>query len=401
MKALTINRASRQPESSFLARDFVPAGGSPSAQRNVKMLALDPVLSVLVLLLLAFGLLMVYSATGVAVGDRYGDPLVFVRKQSAAVLIGLLFFAGTYFTPISSIKKIAPYALALAIFCAVLPLIPGLGIKAGGAHRWAGFGPLRVQTGEFAKLFSIIFVAGYYARNETTLRNFVVGLLIPFAMLTPVFVGLLAQPDFGSCAVIALVTVAIGCGAGIRLRYLVFGMLALSVIAGLLIWLSPYRARRVVSFLSPMENASGSGYQLIQSLIAVGSGEISGVGLGASQQKLFFLPAAHTDFIFALICEELGFVGAIGLIAAFSLFFIRGFKIAGRLAGSTFEFCLALGITSLVIVPALLNVGVVIGLLPTKGLVLPLVGYGGSAVMMYMAALGMLFQLARLRVGRG
>lgn len=401
MNTVSVKRSTRATESSFLSRDFVPQGGSNTTRNMAMTLALDPILSALVLLLIAFGLLMVYSATGVAVGERYGDPLMFVRKQAIAVLIGFVLFAICYVIPVAAIKRVAPYALALAIFCAVLPIIPGLGLKVGGAHRWVGLGPLRIQTGEFAKLFAIVFVAGYYSRNEASLRSFVSGLLIPFAMLTPVFIGLLAQPDFGSCAVIALVTVAIGCGAGIKLRFMAFAVLALAIIAGLLIWMEPYRAKRIVSFLSPMDDASGSGYQLIQSLIAVGSGEISGVGLGASQQKLFFLPAAHTDFIFALICEELGFIGAVGLISAFTLFFVRGFKIAARLSASTFEFCLALGITSLVIIPALLNVGVVIGLLPTKGLVLPLVGYGGSAVMMYLAALGLLFQLARLRVGRG
>lgn len=401
VNSVSIARSSGSRSASFLSRDFVPSGTANGRGRSGKVLALDPLLSVLVLLLIAFGLVMVYSATGVAVGERYGDPLIFVRKQGIAVLIGFVLFAICYFTPLQALRRFAPYALALAIFCALLPIIPGIGIKVGGAHRWAGIGPVRLQTGEFAKLFSIIFLAGYFARNEARVRLFVPGLVIPFLMLTPVFIGLLAQPDFGSCAVIALVTVTIGCGAGIRLRYLFLGGVALAVIAAMLIWFEPYRARRIVSFLSPMEDAAGHGYQLIQSLIAVGSGELTGVGLGSSQQKLFFLPAAHTDFIFALICEELGFLGALGLLGAFALFFLRGFRIANQLAGSTFEFCLALGITSLVIIPALLNVGVVIGLLPTKGLVLPLVGYGGSAVMMYLAALGFLFQLARLRLGRG
>lgn len=385
---------------SFLSRDWVnhnsnKSFGSSRIQKPI--MSLDPILTALVLILSCFGLLMVYSATGVAVGEKYGDSLIFVRKQFFATLIGVLAFVCLYLTPLEKIKRFAPYALAIAIFCAIVPLIPGLGTKVGGASRWLVLGPLRLQTGEFAKLFAVMFVAGYYARNEKNLHQFSTGLMIPFALLTPVFIGLLSQPDFGSTAVIALVTIVIGCAAGIKIRYLVIGGLVLSVLAAMLIWLEPYRVKRVVSFLSPTEDASGSGYQLVQSLIAVGTGELTGVGLGASQQKLFFLPAAHTDFIFALVCEELGFIGAVALLSAFLIFLARGFKIALNHAGSTFEFCLATGVTALIILPALLNMGVVIGVLPTKGLVLPFVGYGGSAVIMYFAALGILFQLARYK----
>jgi cell division protein FtsW len=389
---------------SFIAQDWAASGansktsgGAAFASGSVRVGShkfLDPVLTALVLILISFGLLMVYSATGVAVGEKYGDSLIFVRKQAIACIIGFGLFALTYFFSLEKLRRFAPYALAIAICCAVLPLLPGIGAKVGGASRWLIVGPVRLQTGEFAKLFSVIFLAGYYSRNELNLHKFTVGLLAPFLMLTPVFIGLLAQPDFGSCAVIALVAITMGCAAGIKLRYLIIGTVVLAVLGGLLIWLEPYRAKRVVSFLSPTEDASGSGYQLIQSLIAVGTGELTGVGLGASQQKLFFLPAAHTDFIFALICEELGFIGAMALLSAFLIFLLRGFKIASNHYSHTFEFTLAVGITTLVILPALLNIGVVIGVLPTKGLVLPLVGYGGSAVMMYLAALGLLFQLA-------
>ncbi len=386
---------------SFLSKDWV-SSGRPGPERSFghsriqkPLFAFDPLLTTLVLLLSCFGLLMVYSATGVGVGEKYGDPLMFVRKQFFATLTGLLAFFFFYLLPVEKLKKLAPYALAIAICCAVLPIIPGIGAKVGGASRWLVLGPLRLQTGEFAKLFCVLFVAGYYARNEKSLDKFTAGLFVPFALLGPVFIGLLSQPDFGSTAVIALVSIVIGCAAGIRIRYLIIGTVVLSIMAALLIWLEPYRAKRVVSFLSPMEDASGSGYQLVQSLIAVGTGELTGVGLGASQQKLFFLPAAHTDFIFALVCEELGFIGAITLLSAFLIFLARGFKIAMNHAGSTFEYCLAVGITALIIIPALLNMGVVIGVLPTKGLVLPLVGYGGSAVIMYFSALGILFQLAR------
>jgi cell division protein FtsW len=164
---------------------------------------------------------------------------------------------------------------------------------------------------------------------------------------------------------------------------------------GTLVLISPYRMMRVVSFLSPFADASGKGYQLIQSLIAVGTGQVSGVGLGSSQQKLFFLPAAHTDFIFAVISEELGFVGAVVVIAAFLVILWRGFLLARSVSHDTFLFSCAVGLTMLIVVPALLNVGVVIGLLPTKGMVLPLVGYGGSSLMACMAVIGLLLGIRR------
>jgi cell division protein FtsW len=206
---------------------------------------------------------------------------------------------------------------------------------------------------------------------------------------------LLLQPDFGSSAVIVVVVLSMALSTGVRLSHLAFCSLAVIFAAAVLVAISPYRMMRIVSFLSPFADASGKGYQLIQSLIAVGTGQLSGVGLGGSQQKLFFLPAAHTDFIFAVISEELGFVGGIFVIFGFLVFMWRGLLLAKSVRHDTFLFALAVGLTMMIVAPALLNVGVVIGLLPTKGMVLPLVGYGGSSLMACMAVVGLLLGIRR------
>ena len=220
-------------------------------------------------------------------------------------------------------------------------------------------------------------------------------MVVPFVYLAPVAAFLLLQPDFGSSAILAMVVLAMSTAAGVRILHLAMSFLGCAGLMTALVIASPYRMGRVLSFLSPMRDMQGKGYQLIQSLIAVGTGHLSGVGLGGSQQKLFFLPAAHTDFIFAVVAEELGFIGAVVVLLCFLVFLGRGLAIASRLADDTFSYVLAVGLTLLIVGPALLNMGVVTGLLPTKGLVLPLVGYGGSSLIASLVTVGMLLALAR------
>jgi cell division protein FtsW len=238
-------------------------------------------------------------------------------------------------------------------------------------------------------------MAGFFSRHEHHVQSFFHGIIKPFGLVACVAAMLLAQPDFGSSAVIVVVVLSMALASGVRLLHLALCSVAVAVAAGLLVFISPYRMMRIVSFLSPFSDVSGKGYQLIQSLIAVGTGQVSGVGLGSSQQKLFFLPAAHTDFIFAVISEELGFVGALLTILAFLVILWRGLLLAKGLAHDTFLFAMAVGLTMIIVAPALMNVGVVIGLLPTKGMVLPLVGYGGSSLMACMAVVGLLLGLRR------
>ena len=359
-----------------------------------RILRFDPLVWFPALLLVLIGFLMIYSTTGVISREKMGDDLYYVKRQAAACLVGLVFMLVLAKTSIARIKELSPFFLLITLVLAALPLIPGIGDRAGGAQRWVQLPGIRFQPGEFAKLSFIIFLAGYLARHESKLGEFKRGILFPGLLLSVVSALFLAQPDFGSTVVIAIVCLAMLAASGIRLIYLALGGALLLSSAAALVVISPYRMSRVVSFLSPFSDSSGKGYQLIQSLIAVGSGQLYGVGLGESQQKLFYLPAAHTDFIFAVIAEEFGFIGSVATLLLFGVLMARGLQIARRHAADTFSFALAIGLTLMIVAPAILNAGVVTGALPTKGMVLPLVGYGGSSLVVCLIGLGLLLALA-------
>lgn len=355
----------------------------------------DYLLVVSVLLLVGFGLVMVYSTTGIVSQEKMGDSLFYAKRQLISAVLGGIFMVTCMQVPMGLLRKIAPYLLAVSLFLLLLPLTPGIADRAGGASRWVKFGPVRFQPAEFVKVFMVLFMAGFLSRHEHRLSSFVTGIIKPFSMVALVAGLLLLQPDFGSTAVIVVVILSMLLASGVRLGHMVLCSVAVTCVMGLLVYISPYRMMRVVSFLSPFADASGKGYQLIQSLIAVGTGQVYGVGLGGSQQKLFFLPAAHTDFIFAVISEELGFVGGLCILFGFLLVMWRGLLIARSVRHDTFTFSLAVGMTMMIVAPALLNVGVVIGLLPTKGMVLPLVGYGGSSLIACMGVVGLLLGIRK------
>ncbi len=355
----------------------------------------DLTVLIITALLVSFGIVMVYSTTGVVSHEKFGDSLYYVKRQTAAAVIGFLLLWLMSYQRSDLLRKISPLLFPAALGLLLLTLVPGIGTTAGGAQRWINLGIVRFQPAEFVKVFFVLFIAGYFARHEKDLQRFVHGMVMPFLLLMPVAGLLLIQPDFGSTVILATVVLAMATAAGIRFQHLILsGLVGCVAIAGLVVT-SPYRMTRVLSFLSPMQDAQGKGYQLVQSLIAVGSGHFGGVGLGESQQKLFFLPAAHTDFIYAVIAEELGFVGAVCVIVCFLIFLTRALSLASRFADDTFAFSLAVGLALLIVGPALLNIGVVIGLLPTKGLVLPLVGYGGSSLVSSLIVVGLLLGLVR------
>jgi len=348
-----------------------------------------------VMLLIGFGLVMVYSTTGIVSQEKMGDAVFFAKRQTLSAILGLGLMLICMRFPLELLRKLSPYLFVVSIFLLSLPLIPGIADRAGGASRWVKLGPIRFQPAEFVKVCMVVFMAGFFARHESRVTSFFHGIIKPFGLVGMAAALLLLQPDFGSSAVIIVVVLAMALASGVRLAHMGLCTVGVAVVLGILVAISPYRMMRVVSFLSPFSDASGKGYQLIQSLIAVGSGQLWGVGLGASQQKLFFLPAAHTDFIFAVISEELGFAGGIAIIMAFLVILWRGLLLAKSVRGDTFLFALAVGLTMMIVAPALLNVGVVVGVLPTKGMVLPLVGYGGSSLMACMAVVGLLIGIKR------
>jgi cell division protein FtsW len=355
----------------------------------------DYILISTVLLLVGFGLVMVYSTTGIVSQEKMGDALYSAKRQTLSAVLGLGLMFVCMRIPMQLIRVVSPYLFAVSVFLLALPLLPGIADRAGGASRWVKFGPVRFQPAEFVKVCMVVFMAGFFARHESRVTSFFHGIIKPFTLVGMAAGLLLLQPDFGSSAVIITVVLAMALASGVRFSHMIFCTVCVAVVMGILVAISPYRMMRVISFLSPFADASGKGYQLIQSLIAVGTGQVWGVGLGGSQQKLFFLPAAHTDFIFAVISEELGFVGGLTIILAFLVILWRGLLLAKSVRGDTFLFALAVGLTMMIVAPALLNVGVVIGVLPTKGMVLPLVGYGGSSLMACLAVVGLLLGIRR------
>ena len=299
--------------------------------------------------------------------------------------------------PLEKYRQATPYLFVVSLGLLLATYVPGIGDRAGGAQRWLNLGIVRFQPGELVKLSFIIFMAGYLARHEEKLAEFMTGIVKPFMLVGCVCALFLKQPDFGSSAIICLVTLVMIGTSGAKLKHLALMGASFLGPAILLVLFSPYRMKRITSFMQPWADPSGSGYQLIQSLIAVGTGKLTGVGLGEGQQKLFFLPAAHTDFIFAVVGEELGMVGCMLLMFVFLCFLARGIFLAGKVANDTFAFSLTLGLTLLVVLPAMLNAGVVTGLLPTKGMVLPLVGYGGSSIISCLIGVGIILSVCRWR----
>lgn len=369
---------------------------SISREKKLKPpIKIDLILLAAILSLVGFGLLMVYSATGIFASQKFGDSYHFISSQLKAALVGLIALVICYKLPIKKFRDVYLYLFGIVLFLLVLTLIPGIGLRSGGAQRWVNLGFVNFQPVEPAKLLFIVFISGYFAKQQDKIKTFLHGLVLPGLSVAIVGYILLKQPDFGTTSVIAAISLILAFLAGVRKRYFLIAALFVLVAAAVLVSISPYRMNRMISFLDPMSDMKGKGYQLVQSLIAVGSGGLEGMGLGMSQQKLLFLPAAHTDFIFAVISEELGFIGAVSVIIVFLVILWRGFRIARGLIHDTFLFLLAIGTCLVLVLPAFINMGVVLGLLPTKGLVLPLLGYGGSNLISSLIAGGILLSLGK------
>jgi len=354
----------------------------------------DGWLFVVTLMLLSTGVVMIYSASAIVAADRFRDPYFFLKKQVfwSALGSGALWLALR--TDYRRLEKFVLPLLGLAVLLLVLVLIPGLGVSVNGSRRWLRFGPLSFQPAELAKLALVVYLAAFFARKRDELGEFWRGVVPPLAV-GGVLAGLvLAQPDLGSCLTLLVLTLGLLFLAGARTRWLAVLVVPTLPLAALAVWMAPYRMRRVFAFLDPWQDPRGGGFQIIQSWLALGNGGVLGQGIGASRQKLFYLPESHTDFIFAILGEELGFVGAVAIVALFAVLVWRGLRVGLR-APDAFGAYLALGITVLIATQTLLNLGVVTGLLPTKGLPLPFISFGGSALLMTMLATGMLLNISQ------
>jgi len=350
--------------------------------------------------LVLFGLLMVYSASiALADGPRYANygQYYFVLRHSVFIVIGVV---GALIALTIPMRVWEQLAVPLFLFCLLLlaiVLIPGIGREVNGARRWLPLGVVNFQPSELMKVAVVLFAADYTVRKQEHMQNFLRGFLPMTCALAVVGMLLLMEPDLGAFMVIVAIAVGLLFIGGIngKLFSMLLGSMVLSFLA--LIWLSPWRRERLFVYLDPWnpENAYGSAYQLSHSLIALGRGEWFGVGLGASVEKLHYLPEAHTDFIVAVIGEELGFVGVAGLIALFAFLVWRGFEI-GRQAIAmerTFNGLVAQGVALWFGVQSFINIGVCIGLLPTKGLTLPMVSYGGTGIVMNIVAVALVLRV--------
>ncbi|HZX94009.1 MAG TPA: putative lipid II flippase FtsW [Myxococcales bacterium] len=353
----------------------------------------DPVLLGAVLLLSSFGVVMVYSASAVYASARLGDGLWFFKRQALGALLGLLALLATMKIGYRRLEALAVPLTAIAVALLLLLYLPGVGHVAGGARRWMRLGPLTFQPAELAKIALVLWLARSLARKQGRIRLFSVGLLPHLIMFAVFAVLLMFQPDFGTTVVLGAVTFAVLFVAGARLSWLLGLLLAAAPVAGFLIWKSPYRVQRVLTFLDPWKDPRGHGYQTVESLLGFGAGGSFGVGLGESHQKLFFLPAAHTDFILSIVGEELGFAGVAAVLVLFAVVVWRGIK-AAHAAPDAFGCWAALGLTLLLSMEALVNAGMALALLPTKGMALPFLSYGMSSAVGSSIAAGIVLSIS-------
>ncbi|MBI3320838.1 MAG: putative lipid II flippase FtsW [Candidatus Omnitrophica bacterium] len=347
---------------------------------------------VIILALLGIGIVAVYSASAMASEATYGGSLQFLLHHLAAIACGMAAGCGCLMIPYDQLRRVGRWLLLASIISLVLVFL--IGQEVGGAKRWFRVGRWSVQPSEFAQLSLVLYLADLLARRASEIHDFWRGVLPPL-IATALTAGLvLIQPDLGTTMAMGAVALLLLCVAKARWQHLAGVALVASVVLVLLVAGEEYRRRRILAFLDPWGDPRGSGYQILQSYFALASGGLVGRGIGASLQKLFFLPSAHTDFIFAIVGEELGLLGSTALIGLFALFLACGFRIAIA-AQDLFSKYLVCGLVGMIGLETMINIGVVTGLLPTKGLPLPLVSYGGSSMVMNLVACALIFQASK------
>lgn len=346
-------------------------------------------------LLIAVGIVMIYSASAIFAFERYQDSGYFFKRHLLYLLLGLAGAVGVMLFDYRKLKNLARPILLVCLVLLALVLIPGVGKEAGGARRWFKFLNLSFQPSEFAKLAIIVYLADFLSRKQNCIKDFFYGFLPSAIALAAVSGFVLLQPDLGTAISLAAIGAIMYFVSGIRMIYLIWIFILSIPVLYVMIFGTAYRARRITAFLNPWKDPRGVGFQIVQSFIALGSGGLLGVGIGKSQQKLFFLPAAHTDFIFSIIGEETGLIGALCIVALFVLLVLNGARIAFKSKDMFGQF-LALGIVAKIAFEASVNIGVSTGCLPTKGLPLPFVSYGGSALIFNMIAIGLLLNIGKV-----
>lgn len=367
----------------------------PFPARMKTELQLDSVMLTIVLALLMGGFVILASASISISDSAANNPFFYVQRQLVAAAIGGAAGFVCLFIPMQVWRSLGPLVLFVGFLLLIVVLIPGIGHEVNGSTRWVRIGIMNLQVSEPARLCFLMALAGYLVRRNKSLREEFLGFLRPMVVLSIACILLLAEPDFGAVVVLLATAMVMMFVAGARIRdFLLFLVAAIVALAALAI-LSPYRMKRITGFLDPWADPFDSGFQLTQSLIAIGRGEWFGVGLGDSVQKLFYLPEAHTDFVFAVYAEEFGLLGSLVLIALFLALLWRVFKLAMRAADAErfFEAYIAIGLGTWLGVQAFINIGVNMGMLPTKGLTLPLISYGRSSLIITMICISLLLRI--------
>ena len=353
----------------------------------------DYTLFLVTLLLVAIGLTMVYSATGVLARERFHDGTLFLKKEILAALIGFVGLFAAKTIPIEFLKKLVYPIFGLSLIFLVAVLVPGVGSKIAGAQRWIRLGPFSFQPSEFSKFALVLFMAHVLAKKQEKIEVFLVGFVPPLVISGLMILLVLAGKDLGNGTVMAATVFFLMFVGGARLSYLSWEIvLALPAFYFLVAGVG-YRRQRVMAFLDPWSHERGAGFQIIQSYLAFHAGGLFGQGLGEGKQKLFYLPEAHTDFIFSVVGEELGLIGTLFVMSLFIVWLLRAFTIAWKTT-DLFSSYLALGIGILFGLQVILNMSVVMGLLPTKGLALPFISYGGTAMMVSLTCVGLLLNIS-------
>lgn len=345
--------------------------------------------------LLVIGYIMVTSSS-LHLGEKMlNNSLHYPIRQLFHIVAGLVIAAGVTFIPMKIWEKMGSWMFIAGLALLVIVLIPGIGIKVNGSMRWISLAGLRIQVSEIIKFISVVYMAAYVTHNQEHVQQAAYGLVRPLMLFSAACFLLLMEPDFGSAVVILAIAMGIMYLSGARLWQFLILIAVVILLGSLLVYFSPYRWARVTGFINPWADAQNTGFQLVQALISFGRGEIVGVGLGSGIQKLFYLPEAHTDFLFSVIAEELGLLGVLLIISLFTLLIWHAFSIGAKAeqANEKFSAFVAYGMGIWFGFQAFINMGVNMGILPTKGLTLPLMSYGGGSMITMCAAMALLFRI--------
>jgi cell division protein FtsW len=343
--------------------------------------------------LMALGMAIIFTASNVMAQSQYHDPYYFIKRQGMYGLLGLgAFFLGRSID-YHHYKRYAYHILFISLISLILVFVPGIGGKVRGAARWLRLGPFTLQPSEFAKLAVVLFLAYSLTRKQEKMKYFAIGFL-PHMVVAGVFIALIGkEPDFGTAITVGAIVFTMLFVGGTRLTHILLSLGAVIPLAVMMVLRDPKKFDRILSFMDPWKYGQDVGYQLKQSLLAIGSGGIWGLGPGQSRAKLFYLPDSHTDFILSIFCEELGYLGFLLVLTLFIILISRGIRLSLK-ASDSFGAYLALGLTLMIGLPATINMGVVSGIFPTKGLSLPFLSYGGSSLLVNLLAVGILLNIS-------